>query len=124
MNPELAYYVRYHPNFMTDVESRANSHLMSTLKATMGRDDAAAQREAMQHRVYYRGLSEDPEVLELAREGMQAFRGQTAARILRDHSKEVFLNYCPRCHELARTPKAQQCRSCGFDWHSRTTERA
>ena len=125
MKPEFAYYVvRYYPQFMTDVERRANSHLAGTLKATLGRDDTAAQREAMQDRLYRRWMSEDPAVLELTKGGMQAFRERTAARILTDHSTEVALNNCPRDYELARTPRAQQCRSCGFDWHSKATERA
>lgn len=118
MNPELAcYVVRYYQNFMTDVERRANSHLAGTLKATQGRDGPATQQEAMQKDFYRRMLSDDPEVLELSREGLQAFRARTATRILKDHSCEVFLNCCPQCHGLARTPTAKQCRFCGFDWH-------
>jgi hypothetical protein len=118
MNPELAYYVvRYYHNLMTDTERRANSHLIGTLKATRGRDDPAAQQEAKQKPIFGRMLSDDPTVLELSRDGLQAFRARTATRILQDHSTEVFLNHCPRCHELARTPKAQQCRFCGLDWH-------
>jgi hypothetical protein len=118
MNPDLAYYiVRYYPNFMTDAEHRANRHLIGVLKATMGRDDAAAQQEAKKSKVFSRVLSDDPDVLELTRGGLQTFRSRTAARILADHGDEIFLNYCPRCHNLARTPQAQQCRSCGHDWH-------
>lgn len=29
---------------------------------------------------------------------------------------------CPHCGELLRTNKAQQCFSCGKDWHARPTE--
>ena len=119
MNLELAYYVvKYYEKLMSDVERRANSHLLGTMKATMGRDDAAAQREAMQKPHYSKWLTEDPEVLKLASDGLQKFRVRTAARILEDHGEEVFLNYCPRCHELARTPTARQCRFCGDDWHT------
>ena len=119
MNPDLAnYVVRYYPSLMTDVERRAYSHLAGTMKATMGRDDPAAQREALKHRVFHRTLTDDPEVLGLCKDGMQSFRARTAARILADHQKELLLNYCPRCHELARTPTAKQCRFCGLDWHS------
>lgn len=119
MNPELAcYLVRYYPNFMTDVERCTYSHLAGTMKSTMGRDDPAAQREAMNHRSFHRMPTSDPEVLALSKDGMLSFRAQTAARILADHQKELFLNCCPRCQELARTPTAKQCRFCGFDWHS------
>ena len=29
--------------------------------------------------------------------------------ILNDYSDKVFLNNCPKCGKLARTPKAKQC---------------
>jgi len=108
VNPDLAYYVvRYYPNLMTDVEQRANGHLIATLKATMGRDDTGAQEEAKQKKIYRRLISDDPEVLELSRDGLQAFRARTATRILQDHGNDVFLNHCPRCHKLARTPRSK-----------------
>ena len=119
MNPDLAYYVvRYYPNLMTPVEWRANMHLISTMKATLGRDDIAAQQEAVKQKDYWCWASDDPEVLQLTSSGMQIFRARTATRILSDHGSEVFLNYCPHCHELARTPTAQQCRFYAYDWHA------
>ncbi len=119
MNPELAYYVvKYYSNFMTDAERRADSHLTAVLKATMGREDSAAQAVAKKSRVFSRRLSNDPDVLALTRDGLQAFRERTATRILEVHSKDVFLNRCTRCHGLARTPTAKQCRFCGNNWHS------
>ncbi len=39
-----------------------------------------------------------------------------AERILRD-SKDEVINNCPKCNQLARTPKAKQCRFCGHNWH-------
>jgi uncharacterized C2H2 Zn-finger protein len=27
------------------------------------------------------------------------------------------VNRCPRCGEVAKTPKAKQCRFCKHDWH-------
>jgi len=119
MNPDLAYYVvEYYFNLMNDVERRAYNHLAGTMKATKGRDDLAAQREAINHRSFHRLLTSDPQVLELTKDGMQAFRTRVAARILVDHEKELRLNYCPQCQKLARTPNARQCRFCGYDWHS------
>jgi hypothetical protein len=102
---------------MTEVERRAHRHLMSTMKATLGRSDAGEQEEARRHTVHSRWLSDDPEVLQLTSDGVQGFAERTANRLLAEQRDAVFLNYCPRCHELARTPKAQQCRFCGHDWH-------
>lgn len=44
-----------------------------------------------------------------------------AERILREQGDEVFLNRCPRCSALARTPEAKQCPACFFDWHQQHT---
>jgi hypothetical protein len=119
MKPDLAYYVVTHyPMLLTDIESRANRHLIGTLKATKGRDSMEAQEETKQHKVFSRLLSNDPQVLELTRDGLRAFRARTATRILEEHGDKIFLNRCPRCQELARTPTAKQCRFCGLDWHS------
>ena len=117
MNLELAYYVvKYYSNFMTDAERRDNSHLTAVLKATMGREDSAAQAKAKKNKVFSRMLSNDPDVLALTWDGLQAFRERTAARILQVHSEDVLLNRCPRCDGLARTPTAKQCRFCGNNW--------
>jgi hypothetical protein len=56
-------------------------------------------------------------VLELAREGIESFMERTADRILAEYGDEVFLNYCPRCLALAKSPHARQCRFCRHDWH-------
>ena len=40
-----------------------------------------------------------------------------ASKILETHRDKVFLNYCPKCGQLARTPKAKQCR-CGHSWRA------
>lgn len=119
MSPDLAYYVvRYYDNLMTNLELRSNRHLIATLKLMHGHDDPMAQRQAIQGRPDLAILSSDHEVLDLCKEGLQAFRARVAARILEMHGDQVFLNRCPKCNELARTPKAKQCRACGFDWHS------
>lgn len=125
MNPDLAYYViKYYPHLMSDAEHRANLHLIYVTKATLGRDDPAAQAEVFGDQRHDRWVTDDPEVLQLASGGMREFRARTAARILADHDEKVFLNRCPRCRELARTPKAQQCPSCRFDWHPTKSDHA
>jgi hypothetical protein len=102
---------------MTVQERAAYNHLAGTMKATLGRSDNAAQEEARRDTVFSRWLSDDPEVMMMARDGYEPFLERTAARILSQNKNDVFWNNCPRCRELARTPKAKQCRFCGFDWH-------
>ena len=43
-----------------------------------------------------------------------AFYHRTSDRILQDH--EIFLNRCPYCNSLARTPTARQCGKCFKRW--------
>ena len=118
LDPQVAYYVvHYHTDLMTDVERKAWRHLFATLKATMGRSDETAQREAQNDKIFSGMLSTEPNVLSLAKDGYQQFQLTTAARILRDSADKVFFNQCPACGALARTPSAKQCRNCGNDWH-------
>ena len=118
LNPQVAYYVvHFHADLMTDVERKAQRHLFATMKATMGRSDETAQREAQNHKIHSQMLSAEPNVLSLAKDGYQQFQLTTAARILTDSADKVFFNCCPACGELARTPFAKQCRYCEHDWH-------
>ena len=118
MDPDVARYViRYYGHFMNLTEQLAYRHLAGAMKATKGRSDTSAQAEAKKSMVHSLLLSEDPAVLLLVRNGLQPFAEVTAERILAEHGEKVFLNRCPRCHVLARTPSARQCRGCGLDWH-------
>jgi hypothetical protein len=120
------YVIRYYGQLMTTPERLAHRHLMGTAKATHGRTDAVAQREAENSSHPARELlSNDPGALQLASDGIDAFVARTAQRILDEHSNEVAFNYCPCCGALAKTPKARQCSVCRHDWHSAawTTQR-
>jgi hypothetical protein len=119
MDQHLVHYVtRHYSNFMNDAERRAYSHLGAALKATHGRSDVPAQEVARQHKIFSRWVSDDPKVLELAKDGYHSFAERTAERILAEHEGAILLNLCPRCQTLARTPTARQCRFCGHDWHN------
>jgi len=61
--------------------------------------------------------TDDPEALSLMSQGVESFQFHVRKRILRDHRERVFLNYCPKCGGLARTPKARQCCWCFHQWH-------
>jgi hypothetical protein len=118
---EAKYVFHNYGHLMTPKEKLAFSHLGGTMKATMARSDPAAQDEVKAGSTHLRRLlSDDPEVLLLARDGYDAFVVRTGQRILRDDRDRIVLNYCPRCKGLARTPKARQCRFCGHDWHTET----
>jgi len=115
---EAKYVFRNYDILMTRQEKLAFRHLSATIKAADGRSDVPAQTEVKGPSGLYRKLlSHDPEVLLLVHDGYDAFVLRTGQRILDDNRHRIFLNYCPECHKLARTPRAKQCRFCRHDWH-------
>src|ERR1700761_9268938 len=109
--------VRHYNDFMTSRERLAERHLFATSKIASGRTDDSAQEEAGGSSKPIRDLlSTDPKVKQLAAGGWDAFALRTAERIYREHRDEIFVNECPRCGKLAKTPKAKQCPHCHHDW--------
>lgn len=113
MDEETADYVlKYFGQYMTKKESLARTHHIYSKKNLATKSPNTAEW------FYERGLlSRDPAVLRLLEKGYVEFAKSTADRILKENEDEVFLNKCPKCDQLARTPKAKQCRQCGYDWH-------
>ncbi len=130
MDEQLAYVISFFSDLMNVDERRVLRHLLSARPLTdaeQSLSNAIAWAEARgnvmpegiksfmaQRRS---GLSDDPRILELARVGLEGFYERTARRILAEDRDNIFLNNCPSCGALARTPKARQCRHCGHDWH-------
>lgn len=97
---------------MTSIESQAWRHYSSTLKL------ADHENPNLKKMYFEKGwLSNEPEVLELLKNGYDEFEKKTANRILTENKNNIYLNKCPECGLLARTPKARQCRHCGKNWH-------
>ncbi|MDQ2733341.1 MAG: hypothetical protein M3Y56_16960 [Armatimonadota bacterium] len=110
---ELTHYVTiYFRQFMTREEAEANCAWIADEKIDSSTSAAvlAAIREEWVSTL-------KPEIRELLSNGRNAFLMSVRDRILREHGDEVFLNHCPRCNALARTPRARQCSRCYFDWH-------
>ncbi len=47
----------------------------------------------------------------------QIKKTELARLLLEDYRDKIYMNNCPVCGKLARTPHARQCRHCGHDWH-------
>jgi len=60
---------------------------------------------------------DNPKVDQLVELGQEVLTTQITTRLLEEYPNDIFLNYCPKCNGLARTPKAKQCRYCYHDWH-------
>lgn len=109
---KAAYIIAYYSHLLTDDEQKALKHLWSMFKLE-------GDVDGIRTRMYVKTgrLSTDLKILELTENGYDAFAMACATRIIREAPDKVFFNLCPVCKRLARTPKAKQCRWCGYDWH-------
>lgn len=107
------YMVHYFPSILTENEGQALRHSMFSSKLdAYGRTEARVEQ--------YRKLnwlSDNPEVLNLLKDGIDALILNAATRAIKTEPAQVFLNNCPKCGLLAFTPAARQCKYCGHDWH-------
>jgi hypothetical protein len=117
---ELTTYVWDHyGHLMTEFEGRVRKAISGRMKSANAQ---SPQMSAAIDRLW--SAIGDPEIESALAEGPEAFRRQVRDRILLAHGTEVFINRCPSCGRIVRTPQARQCFWCGFDWHSPTSERA
>lgn len=68
------------------------------------------------------GAVGDAEVEAALSDGFEAFRRRVRDRLLAEHRAAVFVNRCPRCQRMVRTPLARQCFWRGFDWYCADAE--
>ncbi|MCB9262872.1 MAG: hypothetical protein H6607_10910 [Flavobacteriales bacterium] len=98
---------------MTDDEKLALKYHMYTYKT----EDNPQMRKVMVDKGW---ISEPPDIKEFLKDGYEEFELNVARRIMKEVPEKVFLNNCPKCSKLARTPFARQCRHCGHSWHNLT----
>ena len=119
MNIETARYIsNYYHRFFNEKENIAHRHITSLFKLN-GESESSSR-----YKIYKRKgwITNDIEALNLIKNGETEFFINTANRILEEHNEEIFLNNCPICQKLARTPKARQCRHCGNKWFDSNVE--
>src|SRR5262245_43736455 len=109
-----AYVVGYYSGCMREDEFQEWRNLTIEGKELMDELFSAYGSRREEHRRY---LTEDG--IADARwqaycERRRSFYKRTSERILKDH--DVFLNRCPYCGSLARTPRARQCGKCYRRW--------
>lgn len=109
---ELARYIfNYYSHLMTTEEKAAHKSMIGQSKVQH------ADLPGIKKVITDFWISKDPRVLELLADGSEVFMARVSDRIMREHRNEVFLNYCPRCGALTKTPRAKQCPKCFFSWH-------
>jgi hypothetical protein len=89
------------------------------VKALLVDDKASsASSSAMGNLLRSKWASENsPEVVAALREGAEAFRLGVRERLVRECSDQMFINRCPACSRVLRTPRARQCLWCSHSWH-------
>jgi rubrerythrin len=108
---ELTHYIfKNYSGLMTPAEKSAYLALIVGYKAEH------YECQNMKGHLRARSNSTEPEVVTLLEQGAREFYIATRNRILRDHGKDIFLNHCPKCGALARTPKACLCPACSHTW--------
>lgn len=100
-DPLLDYLLSHYAELVTPQERKAA--FMGTLRTPEGD----------------RWATDDPQVLALLANGKQAFTQALEQRLLTQHPGKVFINRCPKCGGVTRTPKARQCRFCHHSWHEK-----
>jgi hypothetical protein len=107
------YVFTHYAHLMTNQEGRAWIHYTSLIKMEGLTEEQKAARQRLSLKIGY-FMTADRDSLKLLDEGIEVFKERVVQRILRENGNEVFLNLCPQCGRLARTPHARQCR-CGRD---------
>ena len=111
MDELTTYIFDYYYNLLTLEEKAAYKSILGERKIEN------AESPAMKKMLRRGWVSSAPEVQALLSDGEEMFMERVRDRVLREHRGELFLNHCPRCGALARTPRAKQCPTCFFSWH-------
>lgn len=110
------YIASYAKHFMTDLEKRC-MHLCGTIYRIEGAQEDGFEGANDQSKEFWSRHFDDDVKLTLEM-GYVAYRKQLHERFfLEAKDGKLPINRCPRCTRIARTPRAQYCRWCGFDWH-------
>jgi hypothetical protein len=118
MDFETAYYIiHYFPRLLNPKELAALIHQRAIFKIGPVEKYDSIERYNKRLEFYQNNISKEPEVLELLSQGNGQFYVNSATRILKETPDKVYLNKCPKCNQLARTPYAKQCKHCGYSWH-------
>ncbi|MBX3252724.1 MAG: hypothetical protein KF862_01185 [Chitinophagaceae bacterium] len=115
---ETGYYIaRHFPRLLTKTEGSALRHYNAMFK--IGNPDKYDSIDTYNERLKWHNddITDDPDTLRLIEAGITDFYINAATRILNETPEKVFLNACPNCNRLARTPYARQCKHCGHSWH-------
>src|SRR5690606_25616258 len=102
------YVLSHYGRLMTPHEKAVHVHLTGLFKARGTPPEPGTADMIPGHPLYQRGFSRNPAVIADAQAGWEGARMRIAERIVREHPVEVYLNHCPLCGALTRTPTANR----------------
>lgn len=111
------YVCNHYQHLMTDFECITLNAILARQKSAMVPPNDPEMARIIGERFE---LIHDSKVNKALAQGDEAYRRQVRDRILNEHSDQVFINRCPQCHCIIRTPEAKLCLWCGHAWHDQS----
>ncbi len=108
------YIWNHYQHLMTDFERKVGRAILTRVKA-----DALSEPELANF--LRQRVGDDRDVNAALQNGFDAYRREVRQRVLRENGDQVFLNRCPMCSRIVRTPEARLCLWCGHSWFEKST---
>ncbi|MBW3625651.1 MAG: hypothetical protein KY468_19840 [Armatimonadetes bacterium] len=108
----IRYVWEYCTHAMTDFEMQVNFCIHIRAKAEINENPNFAEKI-----LEWKGLLRNAYIEEALKNGPKRFRQRVKDRLLRECPDQIFINRCPSCGRIVRTPKARLCLWCGYAWH-------
>jgi hypothetical protein len=108
------YIWRHYSHLLTAAEARAGLYVapLDRVAATRVKGESFAD-----HLDHLHGPAEVSELEFELRDGRVALFRRARDRVIKKHQSVIFINRCPACHRIVRSPGARQCLWCNHDWH-------
>jgi hypothetical protein len=110
------YIWDHYQHLMTDFERQVGSATIGRAKA----DNSSNPQTAAILRQRW-GRTDDPAIDAALQDGDAVFRRRVRDRLLQTYEEQIFINRCPACQRIVRTPKARLCVWCGHTWYEQAT---
>lgn len=114
LNSETAHYISTHYNNLLSFEEKI---VVKYILTSFKQPGSEADERIRKLTVKLGWITESQPLLQLMLGGEEKFEIFIANKISERFPDKIFMNYCPKCGGLARTPLAKVCRHCGYSWH-------
>lgn len=106
------YVWTYYWSLMTEFERNTERALYWQAMSRLNKWTVEKERSCQQHF----GHKGDPAIMEILTDP-ETYRRRVCRQLIAERGEEVFINRCPKCGKIVRTPKARLCLWCGYSWH-------